>query len=344
MPPIIQADGATKWFAQKMTQPGITGTVRNFIAPVTKQVKAVDGISFAIQAGEAVGYLGPNGAGKSTMIKMLTGVLVPTSGSVNVLGRVPHAERIANARDIGVVFGQRSQLWWDLPLQESFELHRRIYRIEKAQFERVKAELIEMLQITSFIDRPVRQLSLGQRMRGDIAMTLLHEPKILFLDEPTIGLDVVAKDVVRKLLARINRERGTTIILTTHDLRDIEEICPRLIMVDDGKLLFDGALAGLNASFGARRKLTLEFASEPTMVTLPEAEPAGGEGLVRTFLLADEKRSLVEIITALKSDAELVDVALHEPDIEEVIRTYYQSREISSNRSGTDTRLSKRVG
>jgi ABC-2 type transport system ATP-binding protein len=344
MPPIIHADGATKWFAQKVPQSGFAGALRNFVNPVTRDIKAVDGISFAIQPGEAVGYLGPNGAGKSTMIKMLTGVLVPTAGSVNVLGRVPHVERIANARDIGVVFGQRSQLWWDLPLFESFELHRRIYRVEKARFDIVRAEMIEMLQIGPFLERPVRQLSLGQRMRGEIAMTLLHEPKILFLDEPTIGLDVVAKDVVRKLLARINRERGTTIILTTHDLRDIEEICPRLIMVDDGKLLFDGPLANLNTTFGARKKLTLEFATEPRSVTLAGAEPAGGEGVIRTFLLADEKRSLVEIITALKSDAELVDVHLHEPDIEEVIRTYYQSRQSPSVQLGATQMPSKRAG
>ncbi len=345
MPPIIHADNAKKWFAQRVPQPGISGALRNFLAPVTKQVKAVDGISFAIEAGEAVGYLGPNGAGKSTMIKMLTGVLVPTSGSVEVLGRVPHADRIANARDIGVVFGQRSQLWWELPLFESFELHRRIYRIEQAQFEKAQADLVDMLQIGPFFDRPVRQLSLGQRMRGEIAMTLLHQPKILFLDEPTIGLDVVAKDVVRKLLARINRERGTTIILTTHDLRDIEEICPRLIMVDDGKLLFDGPLAGLNASFGARRKLTLEFATDPGTVQLANAEPAGGEGIVRTFWLTDENRSLVDIVTQLVADAKLVDVHLHEPDIEEVIRTYYQSREASTTLDAAKSVLmSKRAG
>lgn len=340
MSPIIQAEGATKWFAQKVPQSGFGGMLRNFIKPVTREVKAVDGISFAIEAGEAVGYLGPNGAGKSTMIKMLTGVLVPTAGAVNVLGRVPHAQRTVNARDIGVVFGQRSQLWWDLPLFESFELHRRIYRVDRSRFDKARADLVDMLQIAPFLERPVRQLSLGQRMRGEIAMTLLHEPKILFLDEPTIGLDVVAKDVVRKLLSRINRERDTTIILTTHDLRDIEEICPRLIMVDDGKLLFDGPLANLNASFGARKKLTLEFSSAPATVTLAGAEPAGGEGVVRTFVMTDENRSLVDIIAALKSDAELVDVHLHEPDIEEVIRTYYQSRE----RRDAPAMPSKRVG
>ncbi|MEZ2127995.1 MULTISPECIES: ATP-binding cassette domain-containing protein [unclassified Sinorhizobium] len=326
MPPIIQADEATKWFSQKVRLSGVVGTLRNYVAPATKKVRAVEKISFSIAAGEAVGYLGPNGAGKSTMIKMLTGILVPSSGSVRVLDRIPHAERVTNARELGVVFGQRSQLWWDLPLSDSFDLHRRIYRVEKARFDKTQAELVEMLQIAPFIDRPVRQLSLGQRMRAEIAMALMHEPKILFLDEPTIGLDVVAKDVVRKFLAMINRERGVTIILTTHDLRDLEEICPRLIMVDGGKLLFDGPLARLNATFGARKKLTLEFASDPGVVTLAGAEPAGGQGLMREFLLADDRRSLVEIMAALDAGADLVDVRLHEPDIEEVIRNHYQAQ------------------
>ncbi|MCQ2002962.1 ATP-binding cassette domain-containing protein [Rhizobium sp. NRK18] len=326
MSPIIRADRAAKIFRQRIRQPGLAGSLRYYLAPETKEVRAVEDISFEIGMGEAVGYLGPNGAGKSTMIKMLTGILVPTAGEVQVLGRTPHEERIANAREIGVVFGQRSQLWWDLPLADSFDLHRRIYRVEKTDYEQTRDELVAMLQITPYIDRPVRQLSLGQRMRAEIAMALMHSPKILFLDEPTIGLDVVAKDVVRKFLAEINRERGTTIILTTHDLKDIEEICPRLIMVDEGKLLFDGPLARLNETFGARRRLTLEFADDPGPVTVPGAELIEGEGIRRVFTLDHDRRSLVEIIASLGDGRALVDVRLEEPDIEDVIRTYYQSR------------------
>lgn len=275
MLPIISAKSVSKTFSQRVPQPGLTGVLRNIIAPVTTPVHAVDQISFTIGAGEAVGYLGPNGAGKSTMIKMLTGILMPSSGEVSVLGRRPVADRIANAREIGVVFGQRTQLWWDLPLAESFELHRRLYRVADSSFRINRAELVEMMELSSFIERPVRQLSLGQRMRAEIAMALMHEPRILFLDEPTIGLDVVAKDVVRKFLARTNRERGTTIILTTHDLQDIEEICPRLIMVDEGRLLFDGPLAELRVTFGARRRLTLEFDGEPGVVSLAGASCSG---------------------------------------------------------------------
>lgn len=326
MAPIISAASVSKTFQQRVPQPGLAGTVRSFISPLTKPVRAVEDISFEIAAGEAVGYLGPNGAGKSTMIKMLTGILSPSAGTVTVLGRHPQAERVANARDIGVVFGQRTQLWWELPLFESFELHRRMYRVPEPVFERNRADLTEMMGLASFLERPVRHLSLGQRMRAEIAMALMHDPKILFLDEPTIGLDVVAKDVVRKFLSRMNRERGTTIILTTHDLQDIEEICPRLIMVDEGRLLFDGAVGALRARFGARRKLVLEFAGEPDAVHLPGAEPAGGEGHVREFLLADDGRSLVQLLAALQTDTDLRDVRLHEPGIEEIIRTHYQAK------------------
>ena len=327
MAPIITAEHASKTFRQRVRVEGPFSGLRSFFSAATVPVHAVEDISFSIAAGEAVGYLGPNGAGKSTMIKMLTGILVPSSGRVEVLGRIPHEHRVANAREIGVVFGQRSQLWWDLPLEESFELHRRIYRIEAQRFARNRARMIEMLQLASFIERPVRQLSLGQRMRAEIAMALMHDPKILFLDEPTIGLDVVAKDVVRKFLAEINRERGVTIILTTHDLQDIEQICPRLIMVDEGKLLFDGPLGQLHAAFGARRKLTLEFDDDPGSIALAGAEPIESAGSMRQFLLPDDGRSLVDIIGALGNPPGLRDIQLHRPDIEEVIRTYYQSRQ-----------------
>lgn len=326
MAPIISAASVSKTFQQRVPQPGLAGAVRSFISPVTKPVRAVEDISFEIAAGEAVGYLGPNGAGKSTMIKMLTGILSPSAGTVTVLGRHPQAERVANARDIGVVFGQRTQLWWELPLFESFELHRRMYRVSEPVFQRNRADLTEMMGLASFLERPVRHLSLGQRMRAEIATALMHDPKILFLDEPTIGLDVVAKDVVRKFLSRMNRERGTTIILTTHDLQDIEEICPRLIMVDEGRLLFDGAVGALRTRFGARRKLVLEFAGEPGTVHLPGTEPAGGEGHVREFLLSDDGRSLVQLLADLQTDTDLRDVRLHEPGIEEIIRTHYQAK------------------
>jgi len=323
---LIAVNGASKMFRQPRRYSGLGGSIKGFFSREYTQVRAVEDISFAIDSGEAVGYLGPNGAGKSTMIKMMTGILVPTAGSIRVLGRVPHEERMANAREIGVVFGQRSQLWWDLPVRDSFELNRRIYNIADARYRENLGHLAEMLEMTGYLERPVRQLSLGQRMRAEIAMALLHDPKILFLDEPTIGLDVVAKDAVRRFLSQINRERGVSIILTTHDLQDIEQICPRLIMVDDGKLLFDGELGRLRAALGARRRLTLEFASDPGPVTLASARLISDEGVFKHFLIEDETISLVGILGQLGGGHDLKDVAIEEPDIEEVIRTFYQQR------------------
>jgi len=326
MSAIITASGVAKTFRQTKRLPGLGGAMRSLFSRQFTAVNAVRDISFSIEAGEAVGYLGPNGAGKSTMIKMMTGILVPSAGRLSVLGREPHSHRMINAAEIGVVFGQRSQLWWDLPVRDSFALHRHIYDIPPARFADNLAFLASMLAMTDYLDRPVRQLSLGQRMRAEIAMALLHDPKILFLDEPTIGLDVVAKDAVRKFLARINRERGTTIILTTHDLQDIEEICPRLIMVDDGKLLFDGELPRLRAALGSRRRLRLEFGSDPGPIVLNSARLVADDGLARHFLLDSETTSILDVLTELGTGYDLKDVALREPAIEEVIRTFYQQK------------------
>ncbi|ODT74166.1 MAG: ABC transporter ATP-binding protein [Pelagibacterium sp. SCN 64-44] len=326
MQPIISATDVGKTFRQLKRLPGLGGALKSLVSRDYTEIRAVNGVSFAIQPGEAVGYLGPNGAGKSTMIKMMTGILTPSAGTLSVLGREPHANRVANARQIGVVFGQRSQLWWDLPVRDSFSLNRHIYDIPEPRFAANLAYLTKMLDMGAYLDRPVRQLSLGQRMRAEIALSLLHEPKILFLDEPTIGLDVVAKDAVRKFLAEVNRERGTTIILTTHDLVDIEEICPRLIMVDDGQLLFDGELQHLRTTLGSRRRLKLEFATDPGPIPLTTATLASDEGAAKHYLLEDESISLIDILNEVGRGHGLKDVKLEEPDIEEVIRTFYQNK------------------
>ncbi|MBN9335309.1 ATP-binding cassette domain-containing protein [Devosia sp.] len=323
---IISAQGVEKTFRQPKRKPGLAGAITSLFSREFTEVRAVNGISFAIEPGEAVGYLGPNGAGKSTMIKMMTGILVPTAGTLQVLGREPHSNRITNAAEIGVVFGQRSQLWWDLPVRDSFDLNRHIYDIPAHRFAENLARLTTMLDMGGYVDRPVRQLSLGQRMRAEIAMALLHDPKILFLDEPTIGLDVVAKDVVRKFLAEVNRDRGTTIILTTHDLVDIEEICPRLIMVDDGKLLFDGELKHLRQTLGSRRRLKLEFGTDPGPITLKTAALVTDDGLAKHFLLENEQTSILDVLTELGAGHDLTDIKLEEPNIEEVIRTFYQNK------------------
>lgn len=326
MSPIISASGVGKTFRQLKRLSGFGGAIKSLFSRDYAEIRAVDGISFAIEPGEAVGYLGPNGAGKSTMIKMMTGILTPSAGTLSVLGREPHANRMVNAREIGVVFGQRSQLWWDLPVRDSYALNRHIYDIPEARFADNLAFLTAMLDMAPYLDRPVRQLSLGQRMRAEIALALLHDPKILFLDEPTIGLDVVAKDAVRKFLAEVNKQRGTTIILTTHDLVDIEEICPRLIMVDDGKLLFDGELKRLRATLGSRRRLTLEFATDPGSLALSTATLAADEGTTKHYLLENETVSLLDVLGELGRGHGLKDVKLEEPDIEEVIRTFYQNK------------------
>ena len=326
MTALIEARGVSKRFRQHKRFPGLLGAFKSLVTTEYTEVSAVSDVSFDIGAGEAVGYLGPNGAGKSTMIKMMTGILVPSDGTLTVLGRTPHERRMANAREIGVVFGQRSQLWWDLPVIDSFILHQRIYDIPLARYADNLERFSQLLDLTPFLDRAVRQLSLGQRMRAEIVMSLLHDPKILFLDEPTIGLDVVAKDAVRRFLAEINRERGVTIILTTHDLQDIETICPRLVMVDHSRLIFDGELRSLRAALGSARRLTLEFATDPGPLALARATLTADEGLRKHYLLEREDVSLVQVLGEVGNNRGLKDVALDEPDIEEVIRTFYQRR------------------
>ena len=246
--------------------PGPFGTVRSLIRHKGKMVTAVDDISFQIAAGEFVGYIGPNGAGKSTTIKMLTGILHPTQGSISVLGHSPQRERRQVAGQIGVVFGQRSQLWWDLPLQESFELLAAMYQVPKQRQDHMLQLFDDLLGLGQFWQTPVRKLSLGQRMRGEIAAALLHEPKILFLDEPTIGLDIVAKQAVRIFLQEINKQ-GVTILLPTHDLRDIERLCQRVLVINDGKILLDGSIEHLYSQIGAESVLIVDF-REPVVSPL----------------------------------------------------------------------------
>jgi ABC-2 type transport system ATP-binding protein len=321
--PIIEVKGVSKCFRQYQRFPGVLGALRSLFTREFTELVAVSDISFEIRRGEAIGYLGPNGAGKSTMIKMLTGILLPSSGSVRVLGRVPHAERVQNARQIGVVFGQRSQLWWDLPVIDSFELHRRIYKIAGARFRDNLAHFSEMLQLQPFLERPVRQLSLGQRMRAEVVMALLHDPQVLFLDEPTIGLDVVAKDAVRRFLRELNRQRGITLILTTHDLQDIEQICPRLIVVNEAKLLFDGSRSQLRSALGSKRRLRLEFSADPGPVSLPYARLVNDAGALKHYVLEREDVSLVSVLSDLRDRTDLKDLSLEEPGIEELIRGVY---------------------
>ncbi|WP_316529010.1 ABC transporter ATP-binding protein [Kitasatospora brasiliensis] len=290
---------------------------------VKREVRAVDGLSFTVQAGECVGYIGPNGAGKSTTIKMLTGILVPSSGRLRVAGVDPARERVALARRIGVVFGQRTTLWWDLPLRDSFELARRIYRIPDVRYRENLDRCVELLDLGDLLDTPVRQLSLGQRMRGDLAAALLHDPQVLYLDEPTIGLDVVSKGKVREFLREVNRDRGTTVLLTTHDLTDIEQLCGRVMVIDHGRVVYDGGLDGLHATGRSERTLVVDLAQELAHpIEVPGARVTKVEG-PRQWLAFPAQDSAAPIVAAVAARYPLVDLSVREPAIEDVIARMY---------------------
>lgn len=332
--PIIQARDLRKTFWVARHRRGALGALRGLVDRSGRAVAAVAGISFAIAPGEMVAYVGPNGAGKSTTIKMLTGILVPTGGDATVAGFVPWQQRKALAGHIGVVFGQRTQLWWDLPLIESLDLLRHVYRVPADRFRRNLDTFRALLELDEFLDTPVRQLSLGQRMRGDLTAALLHDPAILYLDEPTIGLDVVAKARVREFLLRINRERGVTVLLTTHDLADVEYLCRRMLIIDHGRLLYDGGIDEIRARFGASRTLVvdLEPADELTIDEPAFVLPRGISGIEvvkedgpRHWLRFDrETVSAAGLISAVTAGNRVRDIAIEEPEIEDIVRRIYE--------------------
>ena len=285
-------------------------------------VDAVAGISFTVERGEVVGYIGPNGAGKSTTIKMLTGILVPSGGSVSVAGVDPARQRVQLARRIGVVFGQRTTLWWDLPLRDSFGLLRRMYRIPDDRFRANMARYVDALELGPLLDVPVRQLSLGQRMRGDITAALLHDPEVVYLDEPTIGLDIVSKVKVREFLRELNAERGTTILLTTHDLTDIEQLCRRVMVIDHGRLVFDGGLDGLHGLGETARTLVVDLAEPVAPIEVLGARAVRTDG-PRQWLTFPAKDSAAPLVAEIAARYPLVDLSVEEPDIEDVIAQLY---------------------
>ena len=287
-----------------------------------ESVRAVHDLTFAVDAGEMVGYIGPNGAGKSTTIKMLTGILVPTGGRVSVAGLDPSRDRVELARRIGVVFGQRSTLWWDLPLRDSFDLLQKMYRIAPARYRENLDRFVELLDLGAQMDTPVRQLSLGQRMRGDITAALLHDPEVLYLDEPTIGLDVVSKGRLRGFLRALNAERGTTLLLTTHDLQDIEALCDRVIVIDHGTSVYDGSLAGLHAQGGSSRTLVVDLVDEGPPIDVPGARVKKVEG-PRQWLSFPTEASAAPVVAAVAAAYDVADLSIQEPAIEDVIRDLY---------------------
>lgn len=326
----IEAKELSKHFFIAKHRRGVLGSLRNLFSREQITIKAVDRISFAIERGELIGYIGPNGAGKSTTIKMLTGILVPTSGSVTVGGRVPWRERVEHTRNIGVVFGQRTNLWWDLLVIESFDLLRYMYKIPRDRYDKNLRTFEGLLELGEFLQTPVRSLSLGQRMRADLAAALLHDPEVLFLDEPTIGLDVVAKERIRSFIREMNAQRGVTVILTTHDLGDVEKLCKRILLIDHGQLLFDGPLSALQSRFGGERELVVDFAEEYEDVSIEGATVIAREGHRVTYRFPRGQLSASELIQRLASRYRIADLTVREPAIEDTVRKIYEQRLILS--------------
>ncbi len=329
---MITVQNLCKYFKINRHHRGSLGALRNLFSREFEIVKAVDQLSFKIQPGELVGYIGPNGAGKSTTIKMLTGLLVPTSGEISVRGLTPWKERQNYVSRVGVVFGQRTTLWWDLPVIESLELLQHIYKVPPDQFDHNLKEFRHILELDAFLNTPVRSLSLGQRMRADICAALLHNPDILFLDEPTIGLDVVAKERIRQFIQHINREHGTTVILTTHDLSDVEKLCERVMIIDHGKLLFDGNLTQLKNRFGGNRQLVVDFTEIHDEMDIEGAEIIGRADSRITYQFPRTKVTASELIGRISAKYRIRDLEVREPEIENTIRRIYEERLLDEDR------------
>jgi len=321
--PLIEVENLVKTFHVAERQPGLRGALFGLVRRRHREVRALDGVSFSIEPGELVGYIGPNGAGKSTTVKVLSGILVPDGGRCDVAGRTPWKSRIAHVREIGVVFGQRTQLWWDLPVVESFDLLRDIYRVRSGSYGSRREELVEKLDLAGLLDVPVRQLSLGQRMRCDLAAALLHEPRVLFLDEPTIGLDAVSKLAVRDFIRKLNREDELTVILTTHDLDDIEALCDRILVIGDGRILSDGTLDDLRARVTTERWLIVEVRNGAGDVEDPDAELIRREGSRSTLRFDPERVSTADLIARITAAHPVRDLFVQNPPIEEIIARLY---------------------
>ncbi|MEV0789096.1 ATP-binding cassette domain-containing protein [Kribbella sp. NPDC050459] len=317
---VIELDNVSRAF---------TVTSRSGMRRTKREVRAVDGMTFTVEPGEVVGYIGPNGAGKSTTIKMLTGILVPSGGSIRVAGVDPSRHRLKLARRIGVVFGQRTTLWWDLPLKDSFAVLQKMYDVPLARHRENLATFVELLDLGDLLDVPVRQLSLGQRMRGDIAAALLHDPEIVYLDEPTIGLDVISKARLREFLAQVNAERRTTIVLTTHDLDDIEALCTRVMVIDHGRQIFDGTLDRLKSSQSAPRTLVVDLATSLPPIEVTGATVVKVDG-PRQHITFPTSTSAAPLLAEIAANYPLMDLSVSEPTIESVITQLYTRNPVTS--------------
>lgn len=326
----IDVKDLRKDFRVQKNREGLSGALKDLFKREYREVRAVKDISFQIPQGEICGYIGENGAGKSTTIKMLTGILVPTSGELKVNGYVPFKDREKFVNGIGVVFGQRSQLWWDIGVIESFQLLRKVYRVPEADFRKRLDNLVERLQLGDLLNRPVRKLSLGQRMRCELVASLLHNPSILFLDEPTIGLDIVVKTEIRDFLMQMNKEEGTTILLTTHDLQDIEALCSRVIMLDDGRVIYDGGLDELKTKWSKGREIQFQFASQTPIAKLKQLTEGINvhwtiENDVTAKLFVPHEVSVSDAMARVVGGADIRDIKIFETNTDEIVRGIYQS-------------------
>ncbi len=326
----IEVKNLTKEFKSYQSREGLRGAFRDLFTREYHTVNAVNGISFNVGQGEMVGYIGENGAGKSTTIKMLTGILQPTSGYLRVNGMDPHREREEFVRTIGVVFGQRSQLWWDIAVQESFRLLKKVYRVPDESYKSHMGDVIDILEIGDLLNRPVRKLSLGQRMRCELAAALIHNPPLLFLDEPTIGLDVLVKLKIRDFLRELNEKYGTTILLTTHDLADIEALCQRVVMLDDGNIIYDGGLKDLKENWGGDKSAVIEFSKPMNLIDLKgltdglplEWKQENPIKFKAIFLSANITVS--ELLSRIATNVDVKDIRIEETSTEEIVRKIYK--------------------
>lgn len=334
---MIEVTKVTKTFKVARRSAGLKEALRSFVHRQYQEVRALDDISFTIGDGEMVGYIGPNGAGKSSTIKILSGILTPDGGNCLVNGRIPWKERVEHVKDIGVVFGQRSQLWWDVPILDSYELIRDIYRVKETEYKKNLTELTELLDLKDILRTPARQLSLGQRMRCEIGASLLHSPKILFLDEPTIGLDAVSKIAVRNFILERNRQHGTTVILTTHDMQDIEALTKRILLIGKGKILLDGNLEEVKGTFSKVKQLTVQYSGAVPVMTegmrLSEKEGEAreqsslGQGIL-TIQVDSEVLKVSEAIAHLSAQTEITDISVAGASLDDVVIALYKQYEI----------------
>ena len=331
---IIEVNHISKKFVTNKKYPGLKGAIKGLFSREKEEKVAVDDVTFSIGEGEIVGYIGSNGAGKSTTIKMMTGILVPTEGEIKVGGIEPGKKRKQNASNIGVVFGQRTQLWWDLPLSESFTILKEIYDVSDEQYEEQMEFLNRVLGLEEFFHKSVRTLSLGQRMRADLGAALLHNPKVLYLDEPTIGLDLVVKDNIRNAIKEINEKYKTTVVLTTHDIGDIEELCSRIIIIDHGKIIYDGSLPELKAKYGKKRTVTLvvkdlneiskgEYANEFHMQEDSLIIEKNEKESSVSFTFDKDMLGISDIVTFTMNKTEVKDMNIRETELAEIVKEIY---------------------